>query len=656
MRKRTSKKFNYFMMFAVLCFIEVFYFRNILFTDALIGDSGDTRLNNLILEHWYRVVMGQESFADLIIFYPKKNTITYTDMLCGYAIPYIFLRIIGIGLYNANKIVLIFIHSMGSLGVVLLLRKVMDYNWFSTIIGVILFSLSNAVFVQAGHSQLYTVSMVPFLIIFIILFFSNIKGNKITKKKFGFGIIVAYVFIMYTSFYIAFFSALLVIIYGVVVFTMADKRKLMIDLKDFFILNYRMIICYILFSFIIMLPFFYLYLPTLKEFGVRNWDGISLPSLIDYIGVSSDSYMYAAYKSKFNLSENIELSTGIPIFTSLIFVLCYLWIRKKYYSGDQKEYFYIRALCITVVLTWILLLKSGSYSLWWVVYKFIPGGGAIRAPFRINLIIALFIAVIAASVFHYYGTKLKRAYIPFALLCGVVLLFDNLTASGVPSYWNVKDMTSQIDKVSEPPEDCKVVLLINSGAEMSFHDSNLLAWEIANKFHLKTVNGYSGQFPKEWPVNNYVYNENSLFGMCNWIDNYDLEDVYAYDLATGRWSKDFPSSYMFDEKDNSMLIHNGIAEEESVALFPGGFIWGPYITLTPNQYLIYIKSAYINQVELVCTSNGGQKDIPISKIEQSSEGVSYKISLDEMETQVEFKILNNSPDIISFDYIKIIRE
>lgn len=80
---KIDKKFYIFIFILILS--EIFFFRNILFNNSLIGDRGDGRLTMLITEHWYRFLQGLEKINDLGIFYPAENTLACSDMFLGYS-------------------------------------------------------------------------------------------------------------------------------------------------------------------------------------------------------------------------------------------------------------------------------------------------------------------------------------------------------------------------------------------------------------------------------------------------------------------------------------------------------------------------------------------------------------------------------------------
>lgn len=191
---------------------------------------------------------------------------------------------------------------------------------------------------------------------------------------------------------------------------------------------------------------------------------------------------------------------------------------------------------------------------------------------------------------------------------------------------------------------------------MAFHDYNLLAWEIADKFNLKTVNGYSGQFPEGWPINNFIYDNNSLFILYNWIDLYDLSNVYVYDVNLNLWTElEDRISYWYDENNKSILIDEGYIKDDRIVLYPEGFVWGPYISLSEGSYMIRIKSKDIKKMKFVCTSDSGESKVELEEENMTGDIVVYEFKLLQDTDNVEFKLYNISDQDIEFDYIEVIK-
>ena len=48
---------------SVIVICDVFFFRNIIFTDYMLGNLGDGLFCNLITEHWWQVILGNEGYG-----------------------------------------------------------------------------------------------------------------------------------------------------------------------------------------------------------------------------------------------------------------------------------------------------------------------------------------------------------------------------------------------------------------------------------------------------------------------------------------------------------------------------------------------------------------------------------------------------------------
>ncbi|MCR4783155.1 MAG: hypothetical protein K6A35_01370, partial [bacterium] len=76
----------------VIFLCELFFFRDLLTPGAMLGEAGDGRLCNLILEHWLHWFTGHEQLTTLSQFYPVTGTLGYTDIFLGQALFYVPLR------------------------------------------------------------------------------------------------------------------------------------------------------------------------------------------------------------------------------------------------------------------------------------------------------------------------------------------------------------------------------------------------------------------------------------------------------------------------------------------------------------------------------------------------------------------------------------
>lgn len=567
--KKTNKQLVSYITLAVsllvIVLLEYKFFANVMFNGVLIGDEGDARLNNLLVEHWFRAFGGKEKFSIVNIFYPITNTLAYTDMLLALAIPYSILRLFGMNMFLANKIVLIGFHIFGSYSLFYLLKKKFKLNNLWSLLGVIVFSYSSAYYVRIGHTQLITISLVPLLIIFMFCFFENFQ-NKVKRIVYGFLTITLYVLIMYTSWYTAFFTALFMATFIVIYVCVAssNKNKVFSNVWMYIKKCYKEIIAYVVYAICIAIPFFKMYIQVSRMYGKRSYSEIAtmLPELIDFFNVGDNNLLIGRFIKALGLSSRTylnqgEMSVGFSLLTMGLLVAAFFYVRKKYlkekYKALETEGSYtvqskmvLVSIIYAVLVSFILLVQSKEISFWYLVYRFVTGGSAIRAAVRYNYYLVMPVAIVIANFGQMLQNRIKKEKVNLIFgivmpLCAAALVWvSNYNTQGVYAHWNMESENKFIEAVSAPPDDCEVMYIVDSKYEdrkYAFHSYQLMAWEVSYKYNLKNMNGYSGQFPKEWELDN-VWEKDIHTKAAEWIKLNKIDkNVYYYDVATNVWTK-----------------------------------------------------------------------------------------------------------------------
>lgn len=567
--KKTNKQLVSYITLAVsllvIVLLEYKFFANVMFNGVLIGDEGDARLNNLLVEHWFRAFGGKEKFSIVNIFYPITNTLAYTDMLLALAIPYSILRLFGMNMFLANKIVLIGFHIFGSYSLFYLLKKKFKLNNLWSLLGVIVFSYSSAYYVRIGHTQLITISLVPLLIIFMFCFFENFQ-NKVKRIVYGLLTITLYVLIMYTSWYTAFFTALFMATFIVIYVCVAssNKNKVFSNVWMYIKKCYKEIIAYVVYAICIAIPFFKMYIQVSRMYGKRSYSEIAtmLPELIDFFNVGDNNLLIGRFIKALGLSSRTylnqgEMSVGFSLLTMGLLVAAFFYVRKKYlkekYKALETEGSYtvqskmvLVSIIYAVLVSFILLVQSKEISFWYLVYRFVLGGSAIRAAVRYNYYLVMPVAIVIANFGQMLQNRIKKEKVNLIFgivmpLCAAALVWvSNYNTQGVYAHWNMESENKFIEAVSAPPDDCEVMYIVDSKYEdrkYAFHSYQLMAWEVSYKYNLKNMNGYSGQFPKEWELDN-VWEKDIHTKAAEWIKLNKIDkNVYYYDVATNVWTK-----------------------------------------------------------------------------------------------------------------------
>jgi hypothetical protein len=541
-----KKIITYLLLFFVVFTLELIFFRGMIFNrDNIVGDMGDARLVSLIMEHWYKVFCGTEKIRDLSMFYPVKNTLGYSDALFLLSLPYSFLRAIGFQWMTAYQLTLIGTHFFGGLCLAWLLRKTLKLSFWVCVIGLIIGNFSNSYFIKIGHTQFVTFSLVPLLFILLKKFYDCFNTGLARSRKI-YGILSIFLFagIMLTSFYIGFFTALFLLILHIVIAVYLFKNKCL-KVKQILEVGqaYRFeIIIYIVCGIIALLPFFWIYIPVYNEMGARDWGDVaySLPRWYDFLNVSSSNLIWPFPNTIYELQVGYPLITGI-----LLIVICTFYIKQyfKSYSSVKNIVFYITiGFSFTIALisffTFRIEILNNTFSLWLFAYILIPGASAIRGVGRFTQFLHLPAGILIAIFLSERILFSSKMTIKHLFICTIliILIFLEHQNTGSNSHWTKSSMNNYLEKVSRPPDDCESFFLVNN-VNSTDYVYQLDAWSIANRFDIKTINGYSGQFPRNyWSIWEMEENKNYT-DLSHWINEYNLDNVYLYDYKNDDWIK-----------------------------------------------------------------------------------------------------------------------
>ncbi len=541
------------IVIAILFGLECFFFRNVLCSDFMFGDRGDARFCNLITEHWYKFFSGQEKFRELAMFYPCEDALAYSDMLLGYGILYSIFRVMGGDIYFSYKFCLITIHFIGTISMYFLLNKKMKLDMEWTFFGIIAFSYSNTYSFKIGHTQLITLSLIPLLLILLFTFYENLENRK-KRNCYAILTISFFAFIMYTAWYTAFFTALFSFIWFII-YIIINKKNQTDFVESFFHFlkqNLKDIFIYFLYMIVILIPFIYLYIPVLRQSGERKWEEISglLPEIIDFFNVTKNNWLFGDFFGKMQLEKrgfSSELCEGFSLIFWLAFVMSFFILRRMIGTIKEKkrkkEILFYSSIFYSIVVSMVLILKlsSNGLSLWMIIYKWIPGAGSIRAVVRYLFFLTLPSSIIVAAIGDRYcknKNKTERGYWSKIFVLLILLFASNIYKGGVSAEWNILQERLFLSSIQEPPEECKIFYIIDSSKQNNPpYIYQLDAFEIASKFSIKTLNGYSGQSPVNWQGLWEVNADDYEKYVWDWIQENHLSDVYSYDIASNTWKK-----------------------------------------------------------------------------------------------------------------------
>jgi len=561
-------KLTFCIIFLLFC--ELFFFRNVLTSHLLFGDNGDGRLTMLFAEHWHHVFTGRDRILDLGIFYPATHTLAYSDMFFTFGVIHTLFRLFGIEIYTAFKLTLLVVHVFGTFSLFYLLRHTLKLSRYWSLFGALAFSTSSTYALHIAHTQLMAFSLIPTLFIFFMNTCQHFH-YRLKRDLYALASIICYGFILYTSWYTAFFIALFsataFLIVSIHYVSYLLRRHQFPQQWRLFVTwlrrNLADVSVFMLILACIILPFVYAELPILQmSGGYKFQDNLyNTPEVIDLINVSEQNFMLGKIITRIRLLErdlSFEVQTGFSLV--LLSTFCIVSIMTFHALQPKKRRFHLLIPLIIALFFNLLLclqLSSNGVSLWYFIYKLVPGGQSIRAIGRYLFFLSLPMSILTAVLANKLRLLQRQIWWKIGLLS--LLFISNIRHGGATARWEKSDGVNP-PQLQEPPHQCQsfyIENVINPDQSPPLHQ--LDAYQISDYFDIPTINGYSGLTP---PNYNQVWNVTSNAyptAIYEWIKLHDLQNVCAYDEQKNLWRPWDLTNYLSTHIDASTGQLTGIA-------------------------------------------------------------------------------------------------
>ena len=663
--KPQKYKDDYICILAIIA-LEVFFFRNVIGNSNLFGDIGDGRLAVLLTEHWFRFFTGKEKFADLAMLYPYKGTLGFSDMFLGFGIISSIFRFFGCDMYTAYKLTLILLHIFGSFSMYFLLRKKFSINAIWSLFGVIAFFHSTTFATQAAsHTQLSYLSILPLLAILLANIIRDFSNQKVQNKSY-YTFIILYVLIIYTGWYVAFFTTIFLLIFFTV-YLCTEKAKGnnplngTLHLVSVFRFSF---IKYFLFTITLLIPFLVIYLPILKVSDGYTWTETFsyLPELADILNTGSENLLLGNLMRKLEMSGRGELEEGMSFILFCLFIYALFFSRKT--RTDNIRYFsLINVLSISCVIGYLLVIRlsNSGLSMWYFIWKLIPGGKAIRAAARFMFFLSMPVSIVVSVYGNDWQKKSKtpRLATVISLSLLILLLLTQIRTGGVFSRWNSREQQIFVNSVPNQPSECKAFFITNSvHSDRPSWAYMMDAYEIATHKNVPTMNGYSGGTPADWKLSN-IFSDDYLYAVDFLISKNNLDNIYRFDLSTKTW---YPHVYSpltttrervlkFDGK----YIKGGQDTNGTRFIEPSGKSWGPYWTVFPGKYKVIMTGRYLKYLKFEIYSHLGDMQYPFTYSIEDNEAI-FNFEIQEAVQDFELFIKNESDRTASITSCTLIKQ
>lgn len=537
-----------------------------------------------IFEHWYHVFSGTEHWNTVAYFAPYSDTLGYNDSYFLYGIIYSFFRLMNFDPFLSSEGLLLSLSLIGYLSFYALARY-LKYNYFLSVMAALIFLFSNNLQIHVTHIQLVSLFFAPFVCLFLLKFFQALKEN-LTFRAIYYGAIVAFSYglWLFTAYYMAWFAGFFTIIF-LIIWVIYHRAAIKNDIRWL-----PIVVTGCLFI-IFILPFLVVYLPKLSETGgqslaIATKYAISLTTLLN-VGHENVLFggIYTKILSSVSINNEYELMVGFS-YLSLILVITAIIFNIK----NKRNV----VLSIAFIVAMFLMFRIGTFPLWKIVYWTIPGAKGMRVVSRFAIFLNFPMVLLLLDFFSRIGSK-NKATKALSVFLMVLTLISNI--NNVDAGINRQDKINLYQSFSPIPSDCKVFFVLPKHLHytkdtvfLNVYDHNVDAMFLAEKYGVRTVNGYSTFNPPTWDFSAYPFDTYKQrvyqYLKLNKIDS----GVCSLDLDSKKWNLR-PITEKENESYNKYFILHPVYEH----------FWEPDPT-QKNPVLMWSDSAD-SQISMVNYSN-----------------------------------------------------
>lgn len=455
--------------------------------NGLPGDLGDARFNLYVLEHFYLAIIGQvENFVDGGFFYPLTKTMLFSGNHWGTGLIYSYFR-----LFDASPIESFFYWFL--VGFILnywlsfyVLRK-FELSELAAAIGAFLFTFGLPVIAQDGHAQMI---YRPFVPLAFLAFFHYAKSRNLYHLSLvALTISLQLLISVYSGLFLLFSLA----VWALIEISMVSKNGIKNKIKFFLPSEFELKKSLPLFALslaaflLFVIPYFEVKnLYHLKRYIVEI--AIMIPRIPSYF-LADRSHLWF---HDFDLFSSIEarwehqMFIGIGAFLALIF----LYFRKGLIEKKSLAHKFSLLLLVMIIAT----LSIAGFSLYYLLMP-IPGVSSVRSVSREILVMLFPIAyLVGFSIDKIRRTDFKNlsSTALVSLICALILIDPILADKSISPIkdWKEREELAEL-KIKSFDESSIIVI---KAADIHDEIDMML---LAQKLGVRTLNGYSGIFPKQ---------------------------------------------------------------------------------------------------------------------------------------------------------------
>lgn len=468
-------------------------------------------------EHWWRWLNGLVELRDTEFFYPFDKSLGFSDVFLVQGILYSVFRFIGQDLAESWSYTTILLIVLGNIGWIHLANKFLKSYFVK-----ILFLISMITSLSFVNYFTLNPNIVGYAFLsWLSLLYLSIKNEEVSKKRQMKVYVLLILFTIYalSCWYGAFFFGLIILIKEILdFFTRNNQRKVSNHKFDLKIFLYFLPIQ----TFFTWL-FLYIYLPVQDvpirpvEEMMKNSPRISYLANGGNVGEGSlDGSIFKFIYNFLNLDNENEFAFGLGFFvTVLVFFVGFKYIK------DNVNNFKELNLVISIALIYIyFLVIVNNFSVHRIFFEFVPGFNSIRYPSRYVIVIGFFAIFCIHFVLDKYVVNAKsRTPKIFVLILLAIVFLDQQRNSFIG--WEKRQLvnTTILANKDEIKNNCDYFYADFPGG---WWYDQITSMTLAMYSGTPTVNGYSGAFPSNYPIEPFA-SEVPPLEIFRWINQIESD-------------------------------------------------------------------------------------------------------------------------------------
>lgn len=477
--------------------------------NRVMGNTGDTRLLIYLSEQWFLVLRGAQPWRNPPFFYPAKGVLGYADTTLLYQVFFAPLRLLGAEPFLAFQLTIIAMSLMGFVCFVILVRKLFHAPLILALVGALVFTFANSLWVHEGSAQLFGIYFAPPIALVGLGAWRTRQSRPLLSIFQGvlFGLLSS--LFLFSTYYVAWFSMFA----GIVVFFFCcvfAPRLMMTEIIGGLKTGWRSALAAVGGFVLGFIPFLITYVPVLHEFGSRKYgDALFYAAKWnDLINVGAGNLLWGGllhnwWSAPSGASYEVSYAiTPILMLTVLVGVVAILGALLTGATRFTSSLRIAMALCCSTILFALLPINTQIGSLWVVVWH-LPGATALRAIDRLQVASSLLAALALVALGTEALRNWRRLQVSTVLRFGGVLLLGVILAEQLnttsATQMRRSAQVALLAGVPPVPSGCTSFFVTDSVRNhLKFYEYQTAAMMISQRVDLPTVNGYSGENPPGW--------------------------------------------------------------------------------------------------------------------------------------------------------------